>query len=274
MFLSENIRKIPKKKLSPPVVPGSGTVINHSKQKESETIRNKFLVSCTELIPITITDNDFKIFRIYGQPRYLQNDLVSYHRHYILRIASCSNQASTETIKVLILILTNTENFQSLNDYIENVGSNKLESLNDSGERGSFKADLRAILELVNSTNPALIKVYDIANCEVAKNGKAGKVDTDNSKLLIEAKVTLDHIFCVLGMKFDETKKLSAVNLQIAGLKAQLVPIKFSHDQTGYTTQLVGKTIIFPIASENIENFFNIGLSLLYYWKTTKACIK
>ncbi|CAO3671881.1 unnamed protein product [Rhizopus stolonifer] len=147
-------------------------------------------------------------------------------------------------------------------------------SLKNSGERGPFKVDLRTILESANSTNPALIKAYDIANCEIAKNGKASKTTTDNAKLFVEAKVILDHIVRVSGMKFDETKKLSVVNLQIAGLKAQLVQIKFSHDQSEYTAQLNGKTITFPIASEDIETFFNISLPLLYYWKVTKACIK
>lgn len=120
---------------------------------------------------------------------------------------------------MLRLRLINTENFQSLSGETKNVVSNKLDGLKNPDERGPFKVDLRIILESVNSTNPALIKTYDIANCEVAKNGKASKSVTHNAKVLIEAKVILDNIVRVSGMKFDETKDLSVVNLQIAGKK-------------------------------------------------------
>lgn len=129
-------------------------------------------------------------------------------------------------------------------------------------------------MESAHSTNPALIKAYAIANYEVAKNGKASKTATDNAKLFIEAKVNLDHIVRVSGMQFDKAKNLSVANLKIAGkktqsrkisensnqkgLKAQLVQVKSLNDQTGYTAQLIGKTIISPIASEIIEYFLTV----------------
>lgn len=116
-------------------------------------------------------------------------------------------------------MLTNVKTFQYSSGETENSGSKELEDLHNSNERGAFKVDLRAILESTSSTNPALIKAYDVANCEVAKDGKVSKTTIDNAKLLVEAKVILDQIIAISGLEFGAAKKISVVNLQISGKK-------------------------------------------------------
>jgi hypothetical protein len=65
--------------------------------------------------------------------------------------------------------------------------------------------------------SPRQIKSYDVANCEVAKDGKVEKTTADNAKLIIKGKVILNEIAKKCQMEFQEAKKVKVLNLQISG---------------------------------------------------------
>jgi hypothetical protein len=65
--------------------------------------------------------------------------------------------------------------------------------------------------------SPRQLKSYDVANCEVAKDGKVDKTTSDNAKLLVEGKLILDEIAKTCQMNFKDAKRLKVVNLQISG---------------------------------------------------------
>jgi hypothetical protein len=95
-------------------------------------------------------------------------------------------------ILLIIIILIHSSVFYNLSGGIWSSACNGQDI--DQDERGPYKVDLRLVLESSSPNSPSLIKSFDVANCEVAKDGKAYKLSTNNAKLLIEGKMILDDI--------------------------------------------------------------------------------
>ncbi|KAI9245520.1 hypothetical protein BDA99DRAFT_286371 [Phascolomyces articulosus] len=146
---------------------------------------------------------------------------------------------------------------------------NELVKLRGNEERGAFKVDLRAVLESINNeNNKNIIKTYDLANCEVAKEGNIEKKNVvDHAKLMVKATVILDEISKLSRLSFKEAKKIGVINLLISGLKTVFVQMKYSHNEEGYIAQTFEKSINFPICRKNIKDFFTTSLPQQLLWK-------
>ncbi|KAG0188088.1 hypothetical protein DFQ28_005377 [Apophysomyces sp. BC1034] len=96
----------------------------------------------------------------------------------------------------------------------ENSASSEVQKLRkqySNDVRGAFKVDLRLIL-MHNGT------VYDVGNCEFAKDGDLRRKNiTDNIKVIVEAKCIADSIVKKCHMHHEEAKKLVVVNMQVCG---------------------------------------------------------
>ncbi|ORX54935.1 hypothetical protein DM01DRAFT_1407004 [Hesseltinella vesiculosa] len=146
----------------------------------------------------------------------------------------------------------------------QNVASADLVKMLESTEyaRGPFKVDLRLIY-----TTPDQ-KSYDVANCEFARSGDMRKkVVTDNTKLIVEGKCILDDIAIKSKSGLDNAKKLTVVNLQVCGMKASLIAIKYTNDGHGYIASSIGKTVKFPTSAQDIKRFFEVGIPHINYMK-------